>query len=98
MSDYVVSLLRTLVPSLWGTALAWLVGQGLLDQVTADGAIPVAASLLVPLAIGLYYALARAVEPYLPTWLGAVMVGGSRTPHYKAPAQPFDGGYTRQRD
>jgi hypothetical protein len=90
MTDYITSLLRTAVPSLWGTALAWLVAHNVLDQVTADGAVPVASGLLVPLGIGVYYAVLRMIEPYLPTWLVALLLGSSRIPDYvgQAPKRP----------
>lgn len=88
MSPYVTSLLRTLVPSAWGTALAWLVSAGVLDAAGALGAAPFGPSVLVPITIGAYYALVRLLErqPWWPRWLSAVLLGGPSAPSYGAPA------------
>jgi hypothetical protein len=86
VSNYVVSVLRTVVPALWGSALAWLVAAGILDQGGALAAAPFAAAVLVPVAIGGYYALARLVErqPWAPAWLAALLLGAPAAPDYRA--------------
>jgi hypothetical protein len=88
VNNYVTSVLRTVVPALWGSALAWLVAAGILDQGGALAAAPFAAAVLVPVAIGGYYALARLVErqPWAPAWLAALLLGAPAAPDYRAGA------------
>jgi hypothetical protein len=86
VSNYLTSVLRTVVPALWGSALAWLVAAGILDQAGALAAAPFASAVLVPVAIGAYYALARLVErqPWAPAWLAALLLGAPAAPDYRA--------------
>lgn len=84
MTDYLTSLIRTYVPLAWGTVLTWLVTAGIIDEATAADAAPVAPMVLVPIATGAIYALARAVEPHLPRWLVVVLLGSPRQPSYDA--------------
>ncbi|SHF03828.1 hypothetical protein [Streptoalloteichus hindustanus] len=88
MSDRVVSLVRTLVPSVWGTVVAWLVGVGLLPTNLADDARGLATTVLVPVAISGVYAGARWLEsrPWMPTWLSRLLLGSTRQPTYAPPA------------
>lgn len=79
MSDYIVSILRTIIPSLWGAGLAWLITrvpalEPVRDQLVGLGLI------LVAVCIGGYYALIRKLEPHLPDWLGRILIGSSRQP------------------
>ena len=80
MSDYVLSLIRTVVPVIIGTALGWLATKGLsLDNETQAGLITV----LTALCIGAYYALIRKLEqrwPAVGRWL--LGAGAGRTPVY----------------
>lgn len=81
--DYLTSVIRTGVPALWGTALAWLVSVGVLDQAAADGPGASAGGFLVTLCIGVFYALARWLEPHLPTFLAAILMGSPAAPRYR---------------
>lgn len=84
MSDYLVSVLRTAVPALWGSAVAWLAGVNLLPADLIEQAEGFAV-VLVALAVALYYAAVRAAEPHLPGWLAAVLIGsGKGGPQYQA--------------
>lgn len=81
MSDYLTSVIRTAVPTAWGTAVAWLIGAGLLPAdltETAEGF----AVVLVAVSVAGYYAIVRAAEPHLPDWLTRVLLGSGKPPNY----------------
>ncbi|MCP2262667.1 hypothetical protein LX15_006409 [Streptoalloteichus tenebrarius] len=84
MTDNAVSLVRTLVPSLWGTVVAWLVGVGLLPGDLADDARGLATTFLVPVAISGVYAGFRWLETrsWIPVWLSRLLLGSTRQPTY----------------
>lgn len=82
LRDYLTSVIRTLVPAAWGTALAWLVSVGVLDQAAADGPGAAAGGFLVTVAIGVFYALARLAEPHLPPFLAGLLLGSPAAPQY----------------
>lgn len=83
------SILRTVVPSLWGSIIAWMLGlvpalEPLRDQLLSYGdlAVPVIGALI----IGLWYALWRWLEPKVPAWLLWVIrlaLGSAKTPNYE---------------
>lgn len=65
MSNYVTSVIRTLVPLVVGTVVSFLAENGLdldQEQITA---------WLIPLVVGVYYAVARFIELKVPAagWL-----------------------------
>lgn len=79
------SILRTVVPALWGSFIVWLLGivpalaplQGqLLDL--SDVILPVITAVI----IGAWYALWRWLEPRLPDWLTRAVLGSAKTPTY----------------
>ncbi|VXB24402.1 conserved hypothetical protein [Arthrobacter sp. 9V] len=81
------SLLRTVVPALWGSLIGWTIGLlpvlephrvALLEYGTPLSAV-VAAVL-----IGAWYAFWRWLEPRLPDWLTRAVLGSARTPNYGA--------------
>jgi hypothetical protein len=90
LSDRVVATLRTAVPALWGTVVAWLLAR-LVGVLPPDLADPLAAALgsdvVVALVIAAWYALWRWAEPHVPAWLVRVVLGSARTPAY-APVTP----------
>lgn len=104
------SILRTLVPALWGSAIAWLltivpVLAPLREQLLTYGdlAVPIISALI----IGAWYALWRWLEPRLPDWLTRVLLGSAKAPTYQpatvtAPqlqpgelTAPVDGGHPK---
>jgi hypothetical protein len=79
------SILRTLVPALWGSLIAWLIGvlpilaplEAVLNGL-AESALPIITSVI----IGAWYAFWRWLEPKLPDWLTTSVLGSAKTPHY----------------
>jgi hypothetical protein len=88
MSDYLVSLLRTAVPTLWGSVLAFLVGKNVVDAETAAAAGGTVGAFLLTATIGGYYALVRLAEPYLlqvpgvGQFLVGLLLGSTKAPEY----------------
>lgn len=75
MNDHVVSIIRTVVPVLVGSALSWLAQQGIagLDSATITTAV-------TALTISLYYAAVRAAER---RWARAGwLLGSPKAPTY----------------
>lgn len=85
LRQILTGLLRTIVPSLWGSCIAWLIGvlptlaplQGQLTGL-ADLALPVITAVI----IGAWYALWRWLQPRLPDWLVRAVLGSAKTPVY----------------
>ena len=79
MSDYLVSILRTLIPTLWGSVIAWLISLApVLDSVRDE--LEGLGLVLAAVCIAVYYAIVRVVEPHIPGWLARVLLGSSRSP------------------
>lgn len=78
----VPALIRTVVPIVVGTVLAWLASRGF-DLTAYENAVNV---YLVPVLAGLYYAAVLAAEKRWPAvgWL----LGYARAPQYIDPAGP----------
>lgn len=77
MSDQIVSIIRTIVPSLVGAIVAFFVSKGInVDEATQAQAI----SLLTVVFISLYYSAARYLETKYPK-LG-YLLGVPKTPTY----------------
>lgn len=76
MNDLVVSLIRTYVPIAVGVALSALATIGV-TGVDSDAAV----SAVTGLTIGLYYALARALERKSPK--AGVLLGHKAAPTYE---------------
>jgi uncharacterized membrane protein (DUF441 family) len=79
LGDVLVSLVRTIVPAIVGTVLAWLASRGL-DLTSYSNAVNAA---LVPLFIALYYALVRLAERKWP--IAGILLGARRQPKYVPP-------------
>lgn len=81
--DYLISLIRTVVPAAVGALLAWLASEAgiVLD---ADSSTALTAGV-VALAVAGYYGLVRVLEAHWP-WLG-VLLGKSATPRYEVSAR-----------
>ncbi|MCO1338097.1 hypothetical protein BJH93_04185 [Kocuria polaris] len=82
------SILRTIVPTLWGGLITWLIGAlPVLAPLRAD--LLAYGDLLVPalasIIIGAWYALWRWAEPRLPAWLTRIVLGSNQAPVYDSP-------------
>lgn len=93
LSDRAVSTLRTVVPAVWGSLVALLLGwvaphlPGDLGQRLADvlgGEATV--TLVVTATITIWYALWRQVEPRIPDWLTRIVLGSAASPSYSPEA------------
>lgn len=80
-----ISILRTVVPVLWGNFIFWLLAlmpilEPLREQLLAYGdlAVPVVGAVIV----GAWYALWRKLEPNLPDWLTRILLGSAKSPVY----------------
>lgn len=78
MSDLIVSYIRTGVPVLIGTVVAWLLTLGIeLDSDTQAALI----TGLTGALIAVYYAVARWIESRWPS-VGGFLLGRRAEPHY----------------
>lgn len=81
--DIGVSIIRTIVPSAWGAALAWLASQiPALEPVLNQPGMTGLGAVLAATLIGLWYALFRSIESKLPAWLTVLVLGSNRPPTY----------------
>lgn len=80
------SILRTLVPALWGALVAWLIGvvpalaphEADLNSL-AGLAVPIIGAVIT----GAWYAFWRCLQPRLPAWLVRAVLGSAKTPTYE---------------
>ena len=80
------SILRTLVPALWGSLVAWLIGiVPLLEPLQAHllGLSDVILPVLTAVIIAAWYAFWRWLEPRLPDWLTRAVLGSASAPIYE---------------
>lgn len=82
--DVGVSIIRTVVPGLWGTLLAWLATQvpALEPVLNAPGMAGIGAAIALAL-IGAWYTLFRMIESKLPAWLTVLVLGSNSPPNYR---------------
>lgn len=81
--DIGVSIIRTVVPALWGTGLTWLVTQApALEPVLNRSGMTGLGAVIAATLIGLWYALFRSIEAKLPAWLTVLVLGSNRPPTY----------------
>lgn len=79
------SILRTVVPALWGSLIAWLIGVlPILAPLEADlnGLADILLPIITAVIIGAWYAFWRWLEPRMPDWLTRAVLGSAKTPHY----------------
>lgn len=79
------SILRTVVPALWGSLVAWLIGVvPVLEPLQAHllGLSDVILPVITAVIIGAWYAFWRWLEPRLPDWLTRAVLGSAKTPVY----------------
>lgn len=86
MSDYLRSIVRTVMPGLWSAVVLLLAKLGLPDAAVnwlasnevARRVVDVAALLVV-------YAFVRWVEPHIPAWATRILLGSAQQPVYAVP-------------
>lgn len=98
MSDKLADWLRTVVPALWSSLVAWLVVKQLLPAALSGWANGLGAVVAVPLVLGAVYAGLRWFEAqhWVPDWLTRILLGSARVPAYPptgATAASADGSY-----
>lgn len=83
--DIGVSIIRTVVPSLWGAGLTWLTTQiPALAPILNEPGMTGLGAVLAATLIGLWYAFFRSIEKKLPAWLTVLVLGSNRPPTYQA--------------
>lgn len=86
MSDWLRSLLRTVLPGAWSVLVLWLASIGLPDSFTAWlGSDQVVTQVVQIASAAVVYAFLRWVEPRMPDWLTRVFLGSARPPTYTEP-------------
>ncbi len=80
----VVSFLRTVVPGAWAALIVWASGQvdWLPEPVQGVLVSPDVVALVVTGVLAVWYAVWRAIESYLPTWLVRLVLGSYQAPKY----------------
>lgn len=82
--DVGVSIIRTVVPGLWGSALAWLATQvpAFEPVLNAPGMAGIGSALAGALILA-WYSLFRSIEGKLPAWLTVLVLGANTPPTYQ---------------
>lgn len=84
MSDYIRSIVRTVMPGVWAVIVLQLAKLGLpeswVDWLSTNA---VAVKVTDVVALGVVYAFVRWVEPHLPDWLTRVLLGSAKPPTYE---------------
>lgn len=80
-----ISVLRTVVPYVWGLFIGWLilvvpVLQPLEKELLSIGTL--ALPILIAVISAAWYAFWRWLEPKLPDWLTTAVLGSSKAPQY----------------
>lgn len=82
--EKVPAYLRTVVPTLWGGLIAWLLVHAswipveIAEYLKSDPVVVVVSGL----AVLAWYALWRKVEPRLPAWFTRIVLGSNLSPTY----------------
>ncbi|WP_457948326.1 hypothetical protein ACTAQI_20385 [Pseudarthrobacter sp. alpha12b] len=93
MSQFLTAVLRTVIPSLWGSFITWAVlllpvlaplQDYLLSQ--SDVVTTAVTSAVTAVVIGAWYATWRWLQPRLPVWLARAVLGSAKTPSYTSVA------------
>lgn len=80
--DFGVSWLRTVVPTAWGAVVAFLLSRvPEIHEVLVSPGVTMAVTGAV---VMLWYSLFRKLEPHIPAWLTALLLGSNRRPVYPA--------------
>jgi hypothetical protein len=87
LKPLLVSLLRTVVSWAWGLFIGWLLVAVPIFQPFEEALLGLS-ELALPILVGViaaaWYAFWRWVEPRLPNWLTAALLGSAKAPVYPA--------------
>jgi hypothetical protein len=78
--DWGVSWLRTVVPTAWGAMLTFLLSR--FPDVHEALSTPAVTMAVTAAVVAAWYTLFRWLEPKIPAWLTALLMGSNSTPHY----------------
>lgn len=83
MSDWLRSVLRTVLPGAWSAVVLWLASLGL-PQVAVDwlNSESVATQVVQLAVFAIVYGFIRYIEPHIPDWLTRVFLGSAKPPVY----------------
>lgn len=80
-SDKTTDWVRTVVPVLWSTVIAWLVKIGAPDSVI-QAMEHLGGTVVTPLVIAAVYGALKAVESKMPPWMSKVLMGSRHEPEF----------------
>lgn len=85
VGDRVASWLRTVVPSVWAVALAWLATRipALSQWIHHPAVVGLGDLLAGAVALAVWYPFWRWLEPRLPNWLTTFVLGYPQAPTYQ---------------
>ena len=85
VTGYLVSWIRTAVPSVWGAVIGFAISLGVLPSDLVGSARDIGTAVLVPICISAFYALARWLETrkWMPRKLIVALLGSASAPHYQ---------------
>lgn len=89
LRDYIISIIRTAIPGIVGTIVAFLAGYGI--EVDESALTKVVGGLIVGGFIAGYHALGRLLEDKVHPWLG-VLLGWTSRPLYEKPKGQISSG------
>jgi hypothetical protein len=83
MSDWLRSVVRTVMPGIWSVIVLWLAKVGLPDSAVAWlSSSDIAAKVVDLVALAVVYGFVRWVEPRLPDWATRILMGSAKAPTY----------------
>jgi hypothetical protein len=87
VAGYLVSWIRTAVPSLWGAVIGFVISLGVIPSDMVGTTRDIGTAVLVPICISGFYALARWLETrkWMPRKLVVALLGSANAPSYQAP-------------
>jgi hypothetical protein len=83
MTDWLRSVVRTVMPGAWSIVVLWLAKVGLPDAAVAWlSSDDVRGKVVDLVALAVVYGFVRWVEPKLPDWLTRALLGSAKAPTY----------------
>ena len=85
VTGYLVSWIRTAVPSVWGAVIGFVISLGVLPTDLVGSARDIGTAVLVPICISAFYAVARWLETrkWMPRKLIVALLGSANAPRYQ---------------